>query len=334
MKLVFVTDEFELRTPVQQLLDRFLIGYPDAGRFHRLEDARIVLVLPQANKELERRTQDFGLIVEPDLTRALADADAALAFGKSAKAVISNLPSRTECFVYGALAQGMVEAAKSNSVQLIAGTATRGAFHLPRIETPRRLQKALVVVQGQYPSAEMEALEALLPLSWKGMGTRVKGVTALGPNNFWPTLKQDFWPLLKSAISRSDTPQGDPVLDGRTQDLIGLDLLEKLAKEPRGWLIEHHDGLRWGIAVLNGAINDYNVALQTTSGGILSTQVYRPPAPAEHHYSRLAATLERFFRTGELPWPVEQSLFSMELLERFAHAQRSMALGGQRTAVI
>lgn len=334
MKLVFVADEFELRTPVQQLLDRFLIGYPDGGRFHRVEDARVVLVAPRVNTDVEHRVRDFGLAVEPDLARALADADAALTFGKSSRAVISNLPSGSECFVYGALSAEIVEVARSKSVQLVVGTATRGAFHLPRIQAPRRLQKALVVVQGQFPSAEIEALEALLPLIWKGLDARVKTVSALSEANLWQTLKRDFWPLVKSAVSRSDTLQGDPALDGRTQDLVGLGLLEKLAKEPRGWLIEHHDGLRWVIAVLNGVLNDYNVALQSSSGGIVSTQVYRPTPPAEHHYSRLAAALERFFRTGDSPWPIEQSLFSMELLQRFAEAQRSMVLGGERTAVM
>ena len=322
MKLVFVADEFQLRTPVQQLLDRFLVGYPDRGRFHRVEHARVVLVVPRGNQDVEHRVKNYALAVEPDLSRVLADADAALAFGKSAKGMISHLPSGSQCFVYGALDRGTVEVARSNSVKLLAGTATRGAFHLPRIETPRQLEKALVIVQGQHPSVEIEALEALLPLIWKRIDVRVKSVLALDQKNFWPTLKRDFWPLVKSAISRSDTPQGDALKDGRTQDLVGLGLLEKLASEPRGWVIEHHSGVRSVIAVLNGVINDFNVALETASGAILSAQVYRPAAPGEHHYSRLATAVEGFFRTGESPWPIEQNLLTLELLERFAQARR------------
>ena len=335
MKLVFVANEFELRAPVQQLLDRFLIGYPDAGRFKRATGTRVVLVIPEANKNVERRATDFGLVMQPNLKQALADADAALIFRAPAATAIAELPPRTRCFVHGKLDREAVETADRRSIQLLAGTGTRGAFYLPRIEVNRRLQKALVIVQGQYPTAEIDAIDALLPLIWTQIaGSSVTGVTPIKQADFWRSLKQDFWPLLKSAISRSDTPQGDPVLDGRTQDLVGLGLLEKLAQDPRGWLIEHADGFRWAIAVLNGVVNDYNVALQTTAGGILSTQIYRPPQPGEHHYSRLAASLERFFRGEDPPWPIEQSTLSVELFEKFDRTQRSMVLGGQRTAVI
>lgn len=297
MKLVFIADEFKLRTPVQQLLDRFLIGHPGVGTFHK-PDCRVSLVVPKSNEDVERRIKDFGLTTDS------AGADGTLLFSPS-----KTIPAQRS-FVYGSLP-------RTAPAGTIAGTATRGAFHLPAIHRPKnaRLTKALAVVQGPYPSAEIEALEALLPLIWSD--SKVRKVTFLGPKDFWPVLKRDFWPLLKSAISRSDSPQGDPVRDGRTQDLAGLGLLESLAERPRGWLIEQQNGLVFVLAVLDGVVNDYNVALQTASGGITSAQVYRPPAPAEHHYSRLAAALERFFRTGVFPWPVEQNLLTMELLNRF-----------------
>jgi hypothetical protein len=98
--------------------------------------------------------------------------------------------------------------------------------------------------------------------------------------------------------------------------LVGLGLLEGLVKAPRGWLIEQDDGLEYAIAVMDGAIADYNVALQTRAGGIISAQVHRPPPPGEHHYSRLAAMLERYFVTGIPPWPLEQSELVRQVLER------------------
>jgi hypothetical protein len=122
---------------------------------------------------------------------------------------------------------------------------------------------------------------------------------------------------VKSAISRSDTPQGDAVRDGRTQDLVGLGLLENLVKTPRGWLIEQSNGFQFVIAVMDGAVADYNVALQTRAGGIVSAQVHRPPAPVEMHYTRLAAKLDSYFRNGVPPWPIEQNALTAELLERF-----------------
>lgn len=303
MNVTFIADDFPPRAPVQQLLDRFLIGYPHEGEFKR-PDCRVTLVVPQSNAELERRVKDFGLSVRA----SVGPADAALVFSRPAR-----LPAVERCFVYGVLPPGAPKG-------VIAGTAVRGAWLLPGIVLPKgsSLNKALAIAQGPFPGAEIDALEALLPLIWerRAAGSEMQNVSRLAGDHFWAVLKRDFWPLVKAAVSRSDTPQGDPVRDGRTQDLVGLGLLEKLVKEPRGVLIEHADGFACALMNFDGAVADYNVALQTAAGGILSAQVYRPPAPAEHHYSRLAAILEQYFRTGTPPWPAEQNLYTAEILRR------------------
>ena len=38
---------------------------------------------------------------------------------------------------------------------------------------------------------------------------------------------------------------------------------------------------------------------------------------AEHHFRRLAAVVEEFFRGGNAPWPVERNVLIVGLLERF-----------------
>jgi len=306
MKLLFIADEFELRTPVQQLLDRFLIGYPHLGTFHK-PDCEVVLVLLDKNNAVERRIKDFGLRWEGERPRDSLSYEAELIFNSAGSRGRS--PSQRS-FMYGA---------PSSSTQCLSGTAVRGAWLLPEIAVPKntRLAKALVIVQGAYPSAEIEAFDALLPLICSSTLPEVRNVTHLGASNFWDVLKRDFWHLVKSAISRSDSPQGDPVRDGRTQDLARLGLLETLVKEPRGWLTECAGGFQFAIAVMDGALADYNVAVQTAAGGILSAQVHRPPAPAEHHYTRLASMLEHYFRTGREPWPLQQNRLTSALLQEF-----------------
>jgi len=132
--------------------------------------------------------------------------------------------------------------------------------------------------------------------------------------------------LLAAAISRSHTPLGDPVLDGRTQ-LVGLGLVPKLARNPRGWLLEHRDGLRTAILVLDGVVADFNFAVRAKSGDVLSAQLFRAPPPAEHHFSRLASVMEDFFRAGRPSWPIERGLLIAGLLETFA---KPSSLSGQR----
>ena len=62
-QIAFIIEELEVDTPAQQLLDRFLIGYPLDGDFHQLEDCQIhVWLAPDANdSELRRRMGDFAL---------------------------------------------------------------------------------------------------------------------------------------------------------------------------------------------------------------------------------------------------------------------------------
>jgi hypothetical protein len=329
--IAFIADEFELRTPAQQLVDRFLIGYPFNGKFQR-PNRRVVLHLTSAaakRAEIEQRVKDFGLVEEPNLAAALRDADSVVVAGSSAMPVVEAMRPGAKCFIYGALtnslplANDLIDKAHAKNCAVLAGTATRGAIPLPptKLGPNTSLGKGLIIVQGSYPTAELEALEGLLPLIADRRGARSGvegGVQFLSGSDLWPALKEDFWPLVKSAISRSDTPQGDAVLDGRTQDLVRLGVLESLAKNPRAWLVEYRDGFVFAIVVLDGVLADYNFALETKAGGIISAQLYRPPPPGEHHYSNLAAALDRFFATGNPPWPLEQNFLTVELLQAFS----------------
>jgi hypothetical protein len=120
--------------------------------------------------------------------------------------------------------------------------------------------------------------------------------------------------LLAAAISRSDSPQGDPQRDGRTQDLVGLGLAPKLAKDPRVWEIEHTDGVKSTVAVLNGVVGDFNFAVELGDGTVVSAQIYRPPAPQRHEFSRVAEVVEKFFVSGKAPWLPRRSILTAGLM--------------------
>ncbi|MBI2949248.1 MAG: hypothetical protein HYY23_16525 [Verrucomicrobia bacterium] len=337
-QIAFVLEDFALQTPGQQLLDRFLMGYPRDGAFHRLENCRVSAHIADqaANAEIERREKSFGLRVRRDLRQAVAGADGVIVAWRGSgveakdellKEILPSVPRGTPCFVHGALsaslagAQEIKRLAFSRRVVVLAGTPLGVTWRLPEVEIPQgtALKEALVVVQGKSPTAEFESLEALLPVIERRQGgeSGVRNVRFFQGTNVWKSGEdgQWSWPLLASALARSDSPQGDAVKDGRTQDLAGLGLVQKLAREPRGWALEHRDGLRSTILVLDGVVADYNFAVRTGDGQILSAQVYRPPAPAEHHFTRLATGIEDFFRTGKQPWALERSALIAGLLE-------------------
>ncbi|MHB8521121.1 MAG: hypothetical protein ACYDH9_10225 [Limisphaerales bacterium] len=340
-KIVFVVEEFALGTPAQQLLDRFLAGYPRDGTFHRLDGCRVVMHLTSGaagNPEIAHRIKDFGLVSSANLDDALAGADAVVvtwrghgveANGELLTTVLQRAPAGSPVFVEGMLsktfegAKELSELAASRSIPLVAGTATAVTYRLPAVDLKRgtRVTEALIVVQGRSPEAEFDALEGLLPLLERRRGGRagVEHVRFLEGESVWRARDQGQWSqrLLAAALSRSDSPQGDPVKDGRTQDLVGLGLVPRLARDPRGWLVRHRDGLRSAILVLDGVVADYNFAVATAEGTMISAQLYRPWEPAQAHFNLLAAAVENFFRSGKAPWPVQRSQLIAGLIEVF-----------------
>lgn len=337
-KIAVVADKFAVGGPAQQILDRFLIGYPRDGAFHRLQGCEISAWLSAGadTKELERRVKDFGLRRETELNRALANADGVIVVPRTiadaglVQSALPHAPPDTRIFVHGALAgqfqqaRQLADLAASRRLTLAAATSTSVTWRLPDVDVPQdaELRQAMIVVQGAFPAAELDALDALLTLvaRRKGGETGVRQIRRLDGHNLWLAGEQGdwSWPLLAAAISRSDSPQGDPVRDGRTQNLVGLGLLPRLVAYPRGWLLEHHDGLRTAILVLDGAVADYNFAIQSRDGGVISAQLFRPLAPQQHHFSSLAAAIEDFFRTGTPRWPATSNLLIPGLLEVFS----------------
>ena len=338
--IIFLLDQFALQTPAQQLLDRLLLGFPQDGEFRHPKDRRITVCSADINPnaELERRTENFGLELSTDPAAALAHADAVVVVPGNPSANNSQNPIDTALqgalqgcpvFVYGPLGPGLAAAqrqialASSRRLPLLAGTELPVAWRLPPVDLPPgvRLTDALVVVQGTTPQAELDALECLLPVVERRAGgeSGVKKIWKLQGDQVWNAgqRKSWSWTLLAAALSRSDTPQGDAVKDGRTQDLVGLDLVQKLARNPRGWLLEHRDGLRSALLVLDGVVADYNFAVLTSKREIISAQILRPPAPTQHAFSALAAVVEDFFGTGKPPWPARRSLLEAGLLEAF-----------------
>lgn len=344
-KIAFVVEEFALGTPAQQLVDRFLGGYLRDGAFHRLDGCRAAIHLTSGaagNPEIVRRIKDFALVSSANLDDALAGADAVVVVwrGHGVEAneellttVLQRAPAGVPVFIQGILgkscetAKEMGKLAASRSITLVAGTATAVTYRLPSVELPEgtRVTEALIVVQGPFPNAEFDALEGLLPVleRRRGGGAGVDEVRFLEGESVWRAREEGQWSqrLLAVALSRSDSPQGDPVKDGRTQDLVGLGLVPRLARDPRGWLIRHRDGLRSAVLVFDGVVADYNFAVATAGGTVISAQLYRPWEPAQAHFNLLAAAVEDFFRSGKAPWRVGRHQLIAGLIETFRRAE-------------
>src|ERR1041384_129775 len=163
-------------------------------------------------------------------------------------------------------AQWMVAASKRLKFPMLAGSSLPVTWRLPDIELPLdcEIESALMVGNGESDAMDYHALEAMQCMieRRKGGETGVKAVQMIEGDAVWQAGAQGRWAkaLLAAALSRSDTPQGLTLVDGRTQDMLGNGELPKLVKNPAAYFIEHNDGLRTTLLMLNGAIKDFNFA--------------------------------------------------------------------------
>jgi hypothetical protein len=151
----------------------------------------------------------------------------------------------------------------------------------------------------------------------KGGETGVRRVQMIEGDDVWKAGAEGRWSkeLLIAALSRSDTPQGLTVEDGRTQDLVGSGALQKLVQKPAAYFIEHNDGLRTTLLMLNGAVQDFNFAARVRGAGVKSCQFLLTPVPNVTYSACLVSKIEEMFETGRAPYPAERTLIVSGMLE-------------------
>ncbi len=216
-------------------------------------------------------------------------------------------------------AQAMVKTAGRLRFPLMAGSSLPVTWRLPDVDIPLGAKVEEAVIVGAGDGLEFDALEALQGMleRRKGGETGVKAVQLLEGDDVWAAGNAGRWSkdLLSSALSRSDTPMGLTVLDGRTQDLVASGVLPQLAKNPAAYCIEYSDGTRATLLMLNGAIMDFNISARVAGHGMVSAQFFLPPAPNIAYSACLAAKIEQLFETRNAAYPVERTLLTTGVLE-------------------
>jgi hypothetical protein len=218
-------------------------------------------------------------------------------------------------------AKWMVDASKRLKFPMLAGSSLPVTWRLPDIEIPlgSEIESAVAVGNGGSDIMDyhgMEAMQCMLERR-KGGETGVRAVRMVEGDDVWKliddgTISKE---LLVSALSRSDTPQGQTIVDGRTQDLVGKGQLPKLVEKPAAYLIEYRDGLRATLLMLNGAIKDFTFAARVKGKGVMSTQFFLSPVPNVTYSACLVSKIEELFATGKAPYPVERTLLVSGTLE-------------------
>ena len=356
-RIAVVTTIYRYLSHAQHMGDRFLIGYPHEGAWHK-PDMKVVSLYVDQKPEGDQssaRAKEFGFQVYPTIAEALRcggtklAVDAVLIIGEHGNYPRNEkgqlLYPRYEFFqqcvdvfekdgravpVYNdkhlsysfEKAQKMVDASKRMKFPMLAGSSLPVTWRLPDMELPIgcEIQDALMVGTGGSDPMDYHALEAMQCMieRRKGGETGVKAVQMLHGDAVWKAGDEGRWSkeLLVSALSRSDTPQGYTLQDARTQDMVANGQIKELVKNPAAYFIEHRDGLKTTLLMLDGAIKDFNFAARVKGmPKPQSTQFLLTPVPNVTYSACLVSKIEQMFATGAAPYPVERTLIVSGMLE-------------------
>ena len=356
-RLAIVTTIYRYLSHAQHMGDRFLVGYPYAGAWHKPNIKVVSLYVDQKPEgdQSGERAREFGFQVYPTIAETLRcggsklAVDAVLIIGEHGNYPRNEkgqtLYPRYEFFeqctkvfeqdgravpVFNDKhlsysfdkAKAMVDASRRLRFPMLAGSSIPVTWRLPAIDLPLNceIESALMVGAGSSDAMDFHAFEGLQCMVERRRGgeTGVKAVQMITGDAVWKAGEEGRYPkeLLVSALSRSDTPLGMTDKDGRTQDLVKLGELPKLAKNAAAYFIEYRDGLKATLLMLSDAIKDFNFAARLKgSPQLWSTQFLLSPVPNVTYSACLMHHAERLFETGTADYPVERTLLVSGVLE-------------------
>ncbi len=355
-RIAIVATVYRYLSHAQHIGDRFLVGYPKEGKWHKPDVKVVALYVDQKGEgdQSADRAKEFGFPVYPTIAEALRcggnklAVDAVLVIGEHGKYPRNDkgqvlypryefVKQCVEVFEKDGVsvplyndkhlsysfehAKWMVDASHRLKFPMLAGSSLPVTWRLPDIELPLNceIDSALVVGYGGPDVMDFHGLEALQCMveRRKGGETGVKAVQMIEGDAVWKAGDDGRYSkeLLTSALSRSDTPQGQTLIDGRTQDLVAKRELPKLVKNPGAYFIEYQDGLKATLLMLDGAVKDFTFAARLKGSGLQSTQFFLSPEPNVTYSACLVDKIEELFATGKAPYPVERTLLVSGILE-------------------
>lgn len=355
-RIAIVTTIWKYLSHAQHMGDRFLVGYPLNGAWHKPDMKVVSLYVDQKPEgdQSQARASEFGFQVYPTIAETLRcggdklAVDAVVIIGEHGNyptnALGQILYPRYEFFkqcvdvfekdgravpVYNdkhlsysfEKARWMVDQSHRLKFPMLAGSSLPVTWRLPDIELPFgcEIEEALMVGVGGSDPMDYHALEAMQCMieRRKGGESGVRSVQLIEGDAVWKAGDEGRWSrqLLTAALSRSDTPQGFSLQDGRPQDLVGSGEIRKLAAKPAAYFIEHNDGLRTTLLMVNGAVQDYTFAARVKGLGLQSTQFLLTPVPNVTYSACLVGKIEEMIATGRAPYPVERTLIVSGALE-------------------
>lgn len=360
-RLAILASRWTPGSPARQVADRFLIGYPREGKWHRPAMDVVSLYVdhtPEEDQSRQRATE-FGFRIYPSVAETLRCGRDRLAVdgvlmlaGRGEDS--SDDPSGSDLLepmvrvfeedrrsvpVYWdeppglAQARKMVEASRQLGFPVLTGSSLPMTWRLPPLELPAGspLEQALMVGIGFGRSDRYRALETLQAMVERRRGgeTGVRSVQAVAGEAVWRAGSSGRWSrdLVQAAVARSDSLQGETLKDGRPRDLVGSGELPRLVEDPEVCLVDYSDGMSAAVLMLNGAVGDFTFAARLRDlSEVASTQFLLPPGPNHAGSVCLAARIEDLIQSGRSPVRPERAWIAAGILDRWIESREKGGL--------
>ena len=209
----------------------------------------------------------------------------------------------------------MVNDSKRLQFPFLAGSSLPVTRRMPAIDMPfdAELSEGVCAAYGGMDSYDFHGLETLQCMSERRNGGEVgiRSVHALRGEKMWGHVaaRETTQKLLAAALTRSHNL---PVTNGYPTDAVTFDWIRRAFPDGWAYFIEHLDGLRTALFMLD--IRDFNYAGLLANGEVVSCQLYLPMpghgSTTADFFNPLIRHIERMVVENAAPYPVERTLLT------------------------
>lgn len=206
----------------------------------------------------------------------------------------------------------MYERAKELDVPFMAGSSLPLGWRQPFLEhdldTP--IDSAVGIGYGGIESYGFHAIETLQCMieRRKGGESGVVAVQCLEGDAVWEVAENGEWSMVlaEAACQQIRNRPDKSIIEG--------------CPNPTAFLIEHTDGFKSAVLMLNGYVTDFAYAAQVGTE-VFATEVYLQNGVPYSHFSYLSLNIEEMFLTGIPQYPAERTLLTTGILDTIMHSR-------------
>lgn len=198
------------------------------------------------------------------------------------------------------------------NVPFMAGSSLPICWRKPFLEHPldTPLDTAIAIGYGGVESYGFHALETLQCMIERREGgeSGVVSVQCLEGQDVWSAEKSGEWSLelAEAACAQIENRPETSIVVGCPNPVL--------------YLIEHRDGFRSAVLMLNGYVTDFAYAARQ-GDEILATEFYLQNGTPYAHFSYLSLNIEEMFVTGMPQYPVQRTLLTTGILDAIMHSR-------------